>query len=78
MVQYVNTEAFLAWYDEASSVDRGSEVELLNEVFRQYRETKKEEFTLPASQTKSGREEHYPYRFEHLNCCGADRIIITF
>lgn len=78
MVQYVNTEAFLSWYDEASSVDRGSEAELLNEVFRQYRETKKEEFTLPAGQSKSGREEHYAYRFEHLNCCGADRIIITF
>ena len=44
----------------------------------QFGQTRREEFELPGDHTKSGKPERYPFRFEHLNCCGADRVIITF
>ncbi len=78
MTQYVNAESFLNWYDSVHAGARPSDQEVLDQVVRQFQQTRREEFVLPAEQTKSGREERCPFRFEHLNCCGADRVIISF
>ena len=78
MNQYVNKEPFLAWYRSVSKAEPTSEGQMLYEVFTQYGQTHREEFELPGDRTKSGQPERYPFRFEHLNCCGADQVNITF
>ncbi len=78
MNQYVNTEPFFQWYSSVTKEKSFSREQVLQQVFLQFSQTRREEFELPAAQTKSGRPERYPFRFEHLNCCGADRIIISF
>ena len=78
MNEYVNTAPFLAWYRSVSRTEPASEEQLLHDVYLQFSQTRREEFELPGDHTKSGQPERYPFRFEHLNCCGADRVIITF
>lgn len=77
MTQFVNAEALSKWYQSVSKSE-WDERQVLDEVFRQFLETRREVFVLPADRTKTGREECYSFRMEHLNCCGADRVIISF
>jgi hypothetical protein len=77
VTQYVNTEALAAWYQSVSSRP-WDEDRVLNEVLHQFIQTRKTEFILAAGQSKTGREETYSFQMEHLNCCGADRMIFSF
>lgn len=78
MTHYVNQEAFLNWYEQVSKVPAANEAALLDEVFRQYCDTGKNRYVLPASRTRSGRPESYDYQFEDLGRCGGSNYFITF
>ncbi len=78
MVNYVNQESFLRWYDSVSKSAPADRAELLGEVFNPYSQTREERYTQPAAQTKSGRDESYPFRFENVGCCGASTMFVYF
>lgn len=78
MAQYVNTEAFFAWYHRVSREDAANEDQVLDQVFQQFVRTRKLEYRLDAEHSATGQDEVYPFTMEHLNCCGADTIILTF
>ena len=69
MYNYVNEEAFFAWYEEKTG--RKANRALLKELAQQYMSSRKEEFVLSPDAALSGREERYPFRFEAIGCCGA-------
>ena len=78
MVNYVNEEAFFAWYASVSKEAHFDKGQLLSEVFSQYCLTRSQEFRLPGTATRSGESESYPYRFEQVGCCGASTTFIYF
>lgn len=78
MVNYVNEDAFFAWYASVSKRVHFDKSKLLTEVFDQYCLTRCQEYRLPASATRSGERESYPYRFEVMGCCGASTTFIYF
>ena len=78
MINYVNQEAFFDWYDSVSKAAHTARAALLGELFNGYCRTGEEKFTLPATQTKSGQEESFPFRFENVGCCGASTVFIYF
>jgi hypothetical protein len=75
---YVNQEAFFAWYNSVSRRPLRDGDALLGEVFSQYCSTGRQEYTLPASATVSGKEESFPFRYENVGCCGASTMFIYF
>ena len=77
MTQYVNTEALAKWYQMVSN-EPWDEQRVLNEVFQQFLKTRKEVFVLSPEHTQTGAEESYPFQMQHLNCCGADQMFISF
>ena len=78
MVNYVNEDAFFDWYARVSKSAPEQRDALLGEVFSQYCRTGEQKYTLPASQSKSGRPESIPFRFENVGCCGASTMFIYF
>ena len=78
MASYVNEDAFFAWYDESAGEPRLSRPALLEELARQFRETRRQEYVLPPERTRSGREERYPFRYENVGCCGASTVFYYF
>ncbi len=73
MYNYVNEDAFFAWYEEKTGCAADKKA-LLQELARQYMSTRKGEFVLAADKSLSGAEERYPFRFENLGCCGASTM----
>lgn len=78
MTNYVNEAAFFAWYDEVAAEPKLSRPALLEDVARQYRETRQAEYVLPPERTRTGREERYPFRYENVGCCGASTVFYYF
>ena len=78
MDNYVNEEAFFAWYDSVSLIPAGNRMQLLNEVYHQYAETGESVFSLPANKTRSGVEESYTYTVEDVGKCGASTVFMYF
>ena len=74
----VNEDAFFRWYSTVSLRGITSKSALLHEVLQQYRESGREEYVLSASETRSGSEERYPFRFENVGCCGASTMFFYF
>ena len=54
------------------------DIAIIRELAKQYMDTRKGEFILPADKTLSGNEERYPFTFENLGCCGASTIYVYF
>lgn len=77
-MNYVNEEAFFAWYKSTVKRETLTGPALLADVVNQMNAAGKQEYVLPPSETKSGREERYPYRFENIGCCGASTMYIYF
>ena len=77
-MNYVNEEAFFAWYKSAAKRETLTGPALFADVVRRMNATVTQEYVLPPSETKSGREERYPYRFENIGCCGASTMYIYF
>ena len=73
MYNYVNEEAFFAWYEEKSGLKPNKKA-LLQELSKQYMSTRKGEFHLSGEMSLSGNEEVYPFRFENIGCCGASTM----
>ncbi len=73
MYNYVNEEAFLAWYEEKTGL-KANKKALLQELAKQYMATRKGEFVLDADKTLCGKEERYTFRFENIGCCGASTM----
>lgn len=73
MYNYVNEDAFFAWYEEKTG-RKADKKALLAALASQYMKTRKGEFVLPAEDCLSGVEESYPFRFENLGCCGASTM----
>lgn len=78
MTTYVNEKAFFEWYREASGKEIADKGSLLEKVRRQYLETGSSRFLLPASETRSGQEKSYTFRYEDVGCCGASTVFIYF
>ena len=74
MTSYVNEDAFFAWYEASAREPRLGRAALLDDLARQYRNTRREEYVLSPAQTRSGREERYPFRYENVGCCGASTV----
>ncbi len=70
-MNYVNEEAFIAWYRNTAKAPQLSPEALLADVFRRYVETKCSSYVLSANRTMSGQEESYPFRCEIVGACGA-------
>ena len=77
-MNYVNEDAFFAWYKAAAKRESLAGPALLADVVSQMNITGRQEYILPPSETKSGREERYSYRFENIGCCGASTMYIYF
>ena len=77
-MQLVNEEKFFSWYASVCRQPDVSRSSVLDDLMRQYHETRSEEFVLPASQSVSGLEEHYPFRYENIGCCGASTPYLYF
>ena len=73
MYNYVNEDAFFAWYEEKTGVKPDKKA-LLARLAKDYMSTRRAEFVLPAENCLSGVEERYPFRFENVGCCGASTI----
>ena len=73
MYNYVNEDAFFAWYEEKTGC-KPDKKPLLAELAKQYMDTRRGEFVLPAEKSISGAEERYAFRFENVGCCGASTI----
>lgn len=73
MYNYINEDSFFLWYEEKTGRKPDKKV-LLARLAKQYMDTRKGEFVLPAGECLSGVEERYPFRFENLGCCGASTI----
>ena len=78
MVNYVNQEKFLDWYNSVSKVKTSNAVNLLKKVHQQYCDTGNSVFTVPADKSVSGNDEHYAFRYEDIGCCGASTKYIYF
>ena len=77
MTNYVNEQALFDWYEQVGD-GRLDRTRLLDEVLRQYAKTRREAFVLPASATRTGQEERFPFRYENVGCCGASTVFIYF
>ena len=73
MYNYVNEDAFFAWYEEKTGLKPNKKA-LLQELGKQYMSTRKGEFVLGGELSLSGNEEIYPFRFENIGCCGASTM----
>lgn len=73
MYNYLNEEAFFAWYEEKTG-QKPDKKALLDSLAKQYMATRRGEFILPAEKCLSACEEVYPFRFENLGCCGASTM----
>ena len=73
MYNYVNEDAFFAWYEEKTGIKPNKKA-LLQELGKQYMATRKGEFVLGGDKSLSGNEEIYPFRFENIGCCGASTM----
>ena len=73
MYNYVNEEAFVAWYEETTG-RKPNKKALLQELSRQYIKSRKGEFVLPAGECLSGEAQCYSFSFENIGCCGASTI----
>ncbi len=73
MYNYVNEDAFFAWYEEKTGC-KADKKALIAELSRQYMASRKGEFLLPAEKCLSAQEERYSFRFENLGCCGASTM----
>ena len=73
MYNYINEDAFFAWYEEKTG-QKPDKKALLGELAKQYMATRRGEFVLPAEKCLCGEEQRYPFRFENLGCCGASTI----
>ena len=78
MANFVNEEQFFNWYESVSKDGIKSKTELLNETVAIFANTGQAYYVLPASRTRSGKEESYPYKVENLGCCGASTIYVYF
>lgn len=76
MVNYVGQEKFFKWYKQKTGKKKVDEISLLNELFRRYSEEGAEKFVLKPSETVSGKEESYPFRFQNIGCCGASTYYV--
>ena len=73
MFNYVNEDAFFAWYEEKTG-RKADEKALLAELAKQYMATRRGEFVLSGEKCLDGAEARYPFRFENLGCCGASTM----
>lgn len=78
MANFVNEEKFFEWYESVAADEKYSRSELLNEAVMNFANTGQACYILPASKTKSGKEERYSYQVENLGCCGASTIYVYF
>ena len=78
MINYVNDDVFWNWYKENAKELYMTKKDLLDDVFKNYCDTKKEVYTLSSDITKSGNEESYAFKFDDIGCCGASTIYIYF
>ena len=78
MTNYVNEDAFFAWYEETAAEPRLSRPALLEDLVRRHRETQRQEYVLPPQKTVCGREARYPFRYENVGCCGASTVFYYF
>lgn len=77
-MNYVNEAKFIAWYESVADQPWLSSTALLDDVFRQYTETRTAEYVIPAAKTVTGETERYPFRFESIGACGACTNYIFF
>lgn len=73
MYNYINEDAFFAWYQEKTGGTADKKA-LLAELAKQYMASRRGEFVLSGEKTLSGTEERYPFRFENVGCCGASTM----
>ena len=78
MINYVNEEAFLKWYNSVSTEKAANERALLEEVYNRYCDTHSEVFVVPASNSVTGKDEEYKFKYDDIGCCGASTIYIYF
>ena len=78
MANYINQEKFIDWYRSVSKKELRNEQELLEKVLNDFCATRKEKFTVPASESKTGKDETYKFRGENLGCCGASTMFVYF
>ena len=78
MVNYVNQDNFIQWYNSVSKVKATNTANLLEKVHQHYCNTGSSIYTVPASKTISGKDEHYSFRYEDIGCCGASTRYIYF
>lgn len=85
MVNYVNSEKFMAWYT-AGAKEPLREAQALEKVYAAYcadcyagrRSGSQGRFVIPAGESVSGKEESYDFRVENIGCCGASTIFVYF
>ncbi|MCQ2452186.1 MAG: hypothetical protein MJ075_03505 [Oscillospiraceae bacterium] len=78
MVTYVDEEKFFDWYKKNAKEPDSNHTRVLNQLYSKYCETGKSYFTLKASQSVSGQEVQFPFRFEDIGCGGASTLFIYF
>lgn len=78
MTNYVNEEKFFEWYESVSKNGIGNRNELLADTLTIFSNTGKSVYTIPAKDTKSGKDESYEYVVDNVGCCGASTIYIYF
>ena len=78
MVNYVNQDKFIDWYNSVSKVKTTNSTNLLEKVHQHYCNTGSKVFTVPANKTISGKDEHYTFEYEDIGCCGASTRYIYF
>lgn len=78
MVNYVNEDKFIQWYASVSKTKDFNPTNLLSRVHQQYCDTGCSVFTVPANKSISGKDEHYPFKYEDIGCCGASTKYIYF
>lgn len=78
MCNYVNEDAFFAWYDSIIADKAYNRDAVLSEVFELFITEKKNDFEIPAGKTVTGKPESYRFRAENIGCCGASTMFIYF
>ena len=78
MVNYVDEDKFFSWYEQHSRKPLNNKNRLLDDLYREFCDTGRSYYVLKSGDSTSGSEEHFPFRFEDLGCCGASTLFIYF
>ena len=78
MTNYVNEDRFLQWYRSVCRKPEKNTGKLLNDLYLAYCDTGATEYTVPSSDSLTGRDESYVFRCEDIGCCGASTVYMYF